>query len=163
MGRYFVPAVVLAAVSGLAFVLIAVIVARSPYTHGNLSPPDEYTRTPLSFVGEEYEFHGLGLDGLARPETDSPEELGRYLFIMAGCALCHGPQGQGGVVGPDLREATRSEILRAIRKGPKGMPSFTDDVLSDDDRENIVAYLLSLAGGGSQAGAGEENAAIPTQ
>src|SRR3990172_705172 len=39
-------------ISGLAFTLIAIVIARSPYTHGNLSP-EGYHRTKIAPVGED--------------------------------------------------------------------------------------------------------------
>jgi len=160
MGRYLVPALVLAAVSGLAFVLIGVIVSRSPYTHANLSlTPSGYTRTSLSFVGQEEAFLGLGLDRLPRPVADNPEEAGRYLFIVAGCALCHGLHGSGGPAAPSLLKATKPEIVKAfVRSGPGGMPAYPPQVLSDEDLANITAYLQSLAGGRKAGLAGQKAA-----
>ncbi|HLB26395.1 MAG TPA: hypothetical protein VJN32_01995, partial [Dehalococcoidia bacterium] len=46
--------------SGLAFTLVGVIIARSPYTHGNLRA-EGYDRTEISVVGEDVPFEGLGL------------------------------------------------------------------------------------------------------
>ena len=60
MSRFFVPAVFVATISGLAFMLIAIVIARSPYTHGNLSP-EGYDRTTITYVGDEYPFTGFGL------------------------------------------------------------------------------------------------------
>ena len=46
--------------SGLAFTLIAVVIARSPYTHGNLRP-EGYNRTDVIYLGEEHPFEGIWL------------------------------------------------------------------------------------------------------
>jgi len=63
--------------------------------------------------------------------------------IRYGCTSCHGFQGQGGVVGKDLEDASASEIRREVRDGPEGMPAYVSSFLSDEDLEEIVAFLMS--------------------
>src|SRR3972149_1417793 len=92
-------------ISGLAFTLIAIVIARSPYTHGNLSPQG-YGRTEIAFVGEEHAFEGLGLAAPQLAQTGAPIQDGRALFFQYGCASCHGFQGEGAVVGKDLEDAS---------------------------------------------------------
>jgi len=129
--------------SGLAFMLIAVIVARSPYTHGNLSPAG-YDRTEISYVDEEYAFEGIGLANARLAQTGDAAQDGRLLFFAYGCASCHGLKAQGGVVGPRLTDASPSEVRRALSQGPKGMPSYDSAGISDEETASIVAYLQSL-------------------
>jgi mono/diheme cytochrome c family protein len=129
--------------SGLALMLIAVIVARSPYTHANLSAAG-YDRTEITYVDEEYPFEGLGL---ARPQlarTGDPAQDGRLLFFAYGCASCHGLKAQGGVVGPKVSDASPSEVRRALSQGPKGMPSFDSAGITEEETASIVAWLQSL-------------------
>src|SRR3989304_9588792 len=102
--------------SGLAFTLIAVVIARSPYTHGNLSP-EGYNRTEIYYVGEDYPFEGFTLAQPGAALTGDPAQDGRILFLRYGCASCHGFQGEGGVVGDDLDDASPSEIRRKGRGG----------------------------------------------
>ena len=61
--RFFVPALHLVAISGLAFTLIVVVISRSPYTHGNLNP-EGYDRTEIAVLGQNYPYHGLELADL---------------------------------------------------------------------------------------------------
>jgi cytochrome c553 len=143
MTRFFVSTVVaLIAISGLAFTLIVIVIARSPYTHGNLSPQG-YDRTDIAYVGEELPFDGLGLADPQLARTGDPVRDGALLFFQYGCASCHGIRGQGGVLGTDLDEASPSEIRREVRDGPEGMPAFRSDSLSDEDLEKIIAFLTS--------------------
>ena len=131
--------------SGLAFMLIAVIVARSPYTHGNLSAAG-YDRTEISYVDEEYPFEGVGLAKPRLAQTGDAARDGRLLFFEYGCASCHGLGAQGGTVGPALEWASQlgeGELERLVRDGPRGMPSYT--TLSHEDIEKLAAYLRLLA------------------
>ena len=142
MGKFFVPGLLIFAISGLAFTLIAVVIARSPYTHGNLTP-ENYNRTAIIFVGEETPFEGLGLAGPHLVSTGDAAQDGRALFFKDGCASCHGLQAQGGAVGPDLLDASASKIRREVREGPAGMPAYSASSLSDEDVEKIIAFLKS--------------------
>lgn len=142
MGRYFVPALLIFAISGLAFTLIAVVIARSPYTHGNLTP-EGYNRTRIILVGEESSFDGLGLADPRLAATGDLAQDGRALFFKYGCASCHGLKAQGGAVGPDLLDASASKIGREVREGPSGMPAYRTTSLSDGDLEKIIAFLES--------------------
>ncbi len=143
MSRYFVPAVLAATISGLALVLIWGIVARSPETHANVRP-EGFDRTPISYVGVDSPFTGLGLVE-PQPVAD-PASRGSFLFLGFGCATCHGLRGEGGVVGPalDPGELGLSGLRSDVRRGPKGMPAFDPQVVSDADLEAIFRYLQSV-------------------
>ena len=140
------PYVMALAVGGVAFLLIAVIVARSPYTHANLSPVG-YNRTEIAYVGEEYPFEGFGLAAPRLASTGDPAQDGRALFFSYGCASCHGLKGQGGPVGKDLSGASAEKVSRKVRAAPKAMPSFDTNVLPDSDLEKLIAFLQSLSPG----------------
>lgn len=130
--------------SGLAFTLIAVVIARSPYTHGNLRP-EGYDRTDVIYLGEKHPYEGMGLADPRLASTGDPAQDGRALFFGYGCASCHGLQGKGGAVGDDISEDSASTIDRRVRRGPKTMPSFDPSVLSDIDLEKLIAFLKSEA------------------
>ena len=138
------PGPVLGAImmSGLAFTLIAVIIARSPYTHGNLRP-EGYNRTDIIYLGEEHPFEGIGLADPRLASTGDPAQDGGVLFFGYGCASCHGLQGKGGAVGKNLSSANSEEISQKARQGPKTMPSFDSSVLPDSDLQKLIAFLKS--------------------
>ena len=128
--------------SGLAFTLIAIIIARSPYTHGNLSWED-YDRTQVIRIDEESPFEGIGLADPRRAQTGDPVQDGRALFFRYGCASCHGLNGQGQAVGKDLSKSDAEEISQEVRRGPKTMPPFESGDLTDADLEKLIAFLQS--------------------
>jgi mono/diheme cytochrome c family protein len=143
MSRYFIPAVLAATISGLAVVLIWGIVARSPETHANIRP-EGFDRTPIGYVGIDSPFIGVGA---AEPQpVADPVSRGRFLFFGFGCASCHGLAGQGGVVGPrlDAGELGAADVGQEVRRGPRGMPAFDEQVVSDEDLAAIVRYLQSV-------------------
>jgi mono/diheme cytochrome c family protein len=145
VNRFFVPAVLAATISGLGFGLVVGVIARSPDTHANVRP-EGYDRTPVTYVGEEATFEGLGLADAGLLLTADRVERGRLLFLSASCVTCHGLANQGGVVGPelDIGELTISDLRRAIQTGPKGMPVFPEETFSDQDLEDLYAFLEAL-------------------
>jgi cytochrome c553 len=135
-----IPTALTIIVSSLALTLVAVIIARSPYTHSNLSAGG-YNRTEIIRVGEDHPFSGMPLIDPALARTGSDIKDGRTLFLQFGCATCHGLNGTGGAVGPNLRTATAAEIIAQVRSGPKSMPAFPTEVVSDSDLAKVVAFL----------------------
>ncbi len=136
------PGPILGAVmmSGLAFTLIVIIIARSPYTHGNLSA-EGYHRTGIIYVGQEQPFDGMPLADASLATTGDPVQDGRVLFFRYGCASCHGLNGEGGPVGKDLQGDSALKIATKVRLGPKTMPAFLEGVLSDIDLQKLSAFL----------------------
>lgn len=143
MSRYFVPSVLTVAISGLALTLIAIVIARSPYTHGNLTSAAGYTRTKVAYVGETYLFEGMPLKHPEQAQTGDPVRDGALLFFQYGCAGCHSVNGSGGPVGKDLRGDSANKISTKVRDGPKGMPAFSSDSLPDADLQKLIAFLQS--------------------
>jgi mono/diheme cytochrome c family protein len=141
MRRFLVPMVLAIGMSGLAITIIAIIVARSPYTHGNLASAAGYTRTKVAYIGDEYLFEGMPLAKPQDAQTGDPVHDGRLLFFQYGCASCHSPSGSGGAVGKDLTDASATKIKTKVRDGPKGMPAFTTSMLSDDDLQKLIAFI----------------------
>ena len=71
---------------------------------------------------------------------------GATLFATKGCAHCHGANGIGGGIGPDLAHVrdrlTPTQIATQIRDGGKAMPAF-GDILSSQEVSHLVDYLRS--------------------
>jgi len=152
VNRYFVPIVLAATVSGLGFGLVVGIIARSPETHANVHP-EGFDRTPLYYLGEPANFEGLGLADPGQLAAADPVERGRLIFVGAGCVTCHGLNNRGGIVGPrlDLGDLTVSDLRQAARTGPRGMPVFPEELLSDQDLEALYAFLETVRGSASAA------------
>lgn len=143
MSRFFVPSVLTIAISGLALTLIAIIIARSPYTHGNLASAAGYTRTKVAYVGDTYLFEGMPLRHPEQAQTGDPVHDGALLFFQYGCASCHSANGSGGAVGKGLQGDSANKISTKVRDGPKGMPAFSSDSLPDADLQKLIAFLQS--------------------
>lgn len=155
--RYLVPAIGVGGVMALGTVLILLVILRavpgmgmifSPDTHANLweEVKPGYNRTGLAPVAQP-------IDGAYPPHQTSgtlpqglsQRELGQRLFSSAGCAMCHGLQGEGSVIAPPVAGASPLAIEAMVRFGPAGMPAFSKDVLPEGELAAITAYLQSLA------------------
>ncbi len=136
------PVLIGGAVLLMALTLLT-IVARSPYTHANLDLGYDpaYTRTDQVMVGAPVPATG---DSLAVPRANDPVELGRQLFVVDGCAACHGLDGHGGIVGPSIVGTKAAKLRTETGIGPDGMPAYTPNALSDGDLAASAAYLAAM-------------------
>jgi cytochrome c6 len=90
-------------------------------------------------------------DTTAPSEPAGDPTAGKEVFASAGCASCHtlADAGSTGTVGPDL-DATRPSYELAVERvtnGAGAMPSFRD-MLSEQQIQDVAAYVSSVAGGG---------------
>ena len=99
--------------------------------------------------------------------TNESVELGKKLYVEAGCVKCHGPLGRGdGPSAPTLKDdagypiraadlaqrwtfrggSTREDIFRTMSTGLNGtpMPSFAD-ALKPEERWAITDFIASLS------------------
>ncbi|SEE02394.1 c-type cytochrome [Ruania alba] len=72
--------------------------------------------------------------------------VGGQLF-RTNCAMCHNAVGAGGALtegkyAPALYESTPTEIYEAMLTGPQSMPVFNDATLTQEDKRDIIAYLV---------------------
>jgi mono/diheme cytochrome c family protein len=144
----------------VACVILSIVMAscstteRSSPTAGRSSPA---VVRPTSFREAADPTHIAG--DAAAPGAGA--QKGKALYDTLGCTACHKVNGQGGTVGPDLSDEaakgrSRSWLATKIRN-PKAddpqtvMPAYGS--LSDQQVDNLVDYLLSLAAAGGQTGA----------
>ena len=73
---------------------------------------------------------------------------GRELMVKHTCAGCHGTEGQGSSAGKKLApEALPFEVFSQIVRtgtGPRGMPRFGENNISDADLKDIYAHLSKI-------------------
>ena len=73
-------------------------------------------------------------------------ENGKRVFVRDGCYECHGYNGQGTIAGARLAPPVLNAqgMTRYVRRPAGAMPAFTDKVLSDQEVNDIYAYLKTL-------------------
>ena len=87
-----------------------------------------------------------------KPTGDAAEgnaTRGKELYVKNACYQCHGYAGQGGSssgvrIAPD--PLPWQAIAAYIRKPAGAMPPFTSKLLSDQDVQDIYAFLKSVPG-----------------
>jgi mono/diheme cytochrome c family protein len=88
---------------------------------------------------------------LPRPSTsvvhaysNESKKAGATLFHEKGCEHCHGANGRGGELGPDLstvgKRLSKQKIEHQIHDGGAAMPAF-GDVLQPDEVKDLVDFL----------------------
>ena len=89
----------------------------------------------------------LGETKAHRPSVSN----GRDVYMRVGCFTCHGTVGHGGAGARLAPNPLPVEALRTwVRNGTpgwtiaRGMPAFPASVISDDELEDIRAFLASL-------------------
>ena len=70
---------------------------------------------------------------------------GQSLYATAGCAACHGPNGQGTAAAPRLAETADELVafLAYVRDPALGMPAQGVQIVSDEGLADIYAFLRS--------------------
>lgn len=88
----------------------------------------------------------------APPAGDA--EKGKAVFDD-NCAVCHNADSDEKKMGPGLKglfkkekmnngkKPTEANVKAVIAAGGNGMPAFSD-MLSDEERDNVIAYLKTL-------------------
>lgn len=98
---------------------------------------------------------------LAEGVTQAQFDQGQEVFAgVGGCTACHGPQGSGSTLGPDLTDAEWLHIpgpelgalAGVITQGvpnpinhPAPMPPMGGASLTEDQVQSLAAYIASLA------------------
>lgn len=80
-------------------------------------------------------------------QTGKNVDSGKRMFASAGCAACHGAQGQGTSLAPPLAPPPLElQALIAYVRQPTGkMPPVPVSTASDQDLDDIYAFLKSIA------------------
>jgi mono/diheme cytochrome c family protein len=76
--------------------------------------------------------------------SNETKKAGATLFHEKGCEHCHGANGRGGELGPDLstvgKRLSKQKIEHQIHEGGAAMPAF-GDVLQPDEIKDLVDFL----------------------
>ncbi|MEY9863512.1 ubiquinol-cytochrome c reductase cytochrome c subunit [Catenulispora sp. GAS73] len=92
----------------------------------------------------------------ADPTNAASVSNGGVLY-RTNCASCHNIAGAGGALtdgkfAPSLRQTSPKHIYEAMLTGPQNMPVFNNNVMSPQDKKDIIAYLLQTRSGTNPGG-----------
>jgi len=70
-------------------------------------------------------------------------------FFRTNCTACHNSVGAGGALpggryAPKLTGVSAKHIAEAMIIGPQQMPVFSDDVITPEDKRNIIAFIKTV-------------------
>ncbi len=80
------------------------------------------------------------------PNAEGVDVARGGVLYRTNCASCHNTTGQGGALSlgkyaPKLTGVEPIHIYEAMITGPQAMPVFSDDVLTPEDKRDIIGYL----------------------
>jgi len=150
---------------GAASVEFQVSTGRMPMSRpGPQAPvkPNFYTPEEIAALAAYIATLGLGPDipdkSMYDPAGLTPQDLARggELF-RTNCSACHNFEGAGGALptgkyAPPLRKTSPLHLYEAMIIGPQQMPVFNDQVLTPQDKREIIGYLESLHSRPNQGG-----------
>ncbi|TDE88962.1 c-type cytochrome [Occultella glacieicola] len=138
---------------GAASVHFQVITGRMPMDadspQAGAKPPqftDEQARQLAAYIASLGPGPGIPDEETVDPALGNAAE-GMQLF-RTNCAMCHNFVGAGGALtngkyAPALDDSTPTEIYEAMITGPQSMPVFNNANLTEEDKRNIIAFLVA--------------------
>lgn len=80
-------------------------------------------------------------------------------FFRTNCTACHNSVGAGGALpngryAPTLKDVSAKHLYEAMQTGPQQMPVFNDDIITPEDKRNIIAYIKDVQEQPSYGGIG---------
>jgi len=102
---------------------------------------------------EEYHITSLSATDLVAYTDEASLTEGKEVFTSMGCIACHGINGEGNAIGPNLTDnywihgCSIQDLFIVIKDGvpAKGMTAFKGQI-SDEKIQKVASYVLSLAG-----------------
>ena len=100
---------------------------------------------------------GVGLYLLSTPATaaNKPGDAAKGKEVFEQCAVCHNIDSDEKKMGPSLKglfkrdklkngkKVTEDAVRAIINAGGNGMPAYAD-MLSDDEKNDVIAYLKTV-------------------
>jgi quinol---cytochrome-c reductase cytochrome c subunit len=132
--------------------------ARRKAPDPGFDPATPEGRANLAALGAYVEANGGGPRAPADTAalTGGDATHGGELFRL-NCSQCHNFTGRGGILldgayAPNLQRADPKQIYTAMLTGPQAMPRFSDRQLTPAEKQDIIAYVLSVRGAANAPG-----------
>jgi len=80
-------------------------------------------------------------------------------FFRTNCTACHNSVGAGGALpsgrfAPSLKGVAPAHIYEAMVTGPQQMPVFSDELMTPEEKLNVIAYIKTVQQQGNDGGIG---------
>lgn len=127
------------------------------YFHMTDAGPDQYEelQQEMAVVAKAEAKRVAELPPASTTASTDPADLeaGKALFMEKACFACHGMNGEGNAIGPNMTDnfwihgCEFADVIKTIRNGvpAKGMTPYKDQ-LNQQQTEQLASYVLSLVG-----------------
>lgn len=127
------------------------------YYHMTDAGADQYEElnTEMAAVAKVEAKRIADLPPAATTASTNPADLeaGKALYAGKACFACHGMNGEGNAIGPNMTDnswingCSFTDVVKIIRNGmpTKGMTPYKDQ-LTQKQTEQVASYVLSLVG-----------------
>ena len=139
----------------VAYVDLTLRTGRMPLAYKPAGVPEDRLaddeRAELVAWAEE----ALALEG-GIPEVGAGDPAQGQVVYQRHCAACHGASGGGGIAGggtqvPPVHDTDAVAVVEAVRVGPFEMPAFDDQVVSEEEADDVAAYVTEVLAGGEES------------
>jgi len=112
----------------------------------------EYARKSAKH-DQKYQIASLSVDDLVLLTDQADLEEGKTIYNNMNCFACHGMNGEGNAIGPNLTDefwlsgCDFQSVFNIIKNGnpAKGMTAFKGQI-SDEDIQKVASYVVSIVG-----------------
>jgi cytochrome c oxidase cbb3-type subunit 3 len=112
----------------------------------------EYARKSAAH-DKEYQMTSMSSEDIVAFSDEASLAEGKQIFTDMACMACHGLNGEGNAVGPNLTDnfwihgCDIQSVFNVIKNGvpAKGMTAFKTQI-SDEKIQKVASYVLSLHG-----------------
>lgn len=127
------------------------------YFHMTDAGPDQYQELEqeMAMVAKAEAKRVAEMPPAASTASTDPADLeaGKAIYTEKACFACHGMNGEGNAIGPNLTDNSWihgcdfTEVVKIIKNGvpAKGMTPYKDQ-LNQKQTEQLASYVLSLVG-----------------
>jgi len=141
----------------IMYISILFAVVYFIYYHMTDAGPNqiEEFNTEMATVAKAEAKRVADLPPAATTASTDPADIaaGKAIFAEKACFACHGMNGEGNAIGPNLTDGSWihgcsfTEVIKTIRNGvpTKGMTPYKDQ-LNQKQSEQLASFVLSLKG-----------------
>ena len=112
----------------------------------------EYVRKSMKH-DQKYQITSLDADALSAFTDEASLAEGKQIYTDLACAACHGVNGEGNAIGPNLTDnyslngCDFQSTFNIIKNGnpAKGMTAFKGQI-SDEKIQKVASYVMTMVG-----------------
>lgn len=132
------------------------------YPGNEMDQASEYERKVAAFEAKKAEMRAESAANAEELDITAILEAGKNLYAEKGCIACHGANGEGNAIGPNLADnfwlngCSEEDVIKIITEGKpeKGMTPYKS-MMSETQIKHLATYILESLVGSEPANAKE--------